>query len=274
MKKLLALMLALLMVFALAACSNKGEEEEDLKDYLQAEEVKDSITTDSGDTFYFDLVDSETVTITKFDGDDKAHAVVIPETLDGKTVVAISDEAFSACSKISEITIPATVTKIGAFAFSYCQMLTTVTIPDTVTSIGEAAFRNCRALTTLNLGAGITAIEAYTFLECTSLTSVTIPANVKTVAQGAFFGCSALESLTVEEGCEILGVAAFQNCVALEAVSLPASVVSIGDNALAGADALYVEGITLPENTECEAYKYIYEVLKPKNKPAEQTPAA
>ena len=42
MKKLLALMLALLMMATtLVACSDKEETEEDLKDYLQNDEVED-----------------------------------------------------------------------------------------------------------------------------------------------------------------------------------------------------------------------------------------
>ena len=78
----------------------------------------------------------------------------------------------------------------------------------------------------------------------------------------------------MEEGCEIIGAAAVQNCTALETLVLPASVVSIGDLAFAGSDNLYLEGITLPANTESAAYEYVHEVLKPENKPAEETPAA
>lgn len=275
MKKLFALILALLMIFALTACSEEEEGEEDLKDYLVKEEVVDSITLENGDTFYFDLIDSETVTVTGFTGNDKAHAVAIPETLDGKTVVAISDEAFYGCSKLNAITIPATVTNIGAYAFARCEMLTTVTVPDTVTSLGEAAFYGCKALTSVTIGSGISALEAYTFLECTSLTTVTVPATIKTIAHGVFFGCTALESAVIAEGCEIIGFAAFQNCTALNALTLPASVVSIGNLAFAGNDSLFAEGITLPEgNVTCEAYKYITETLKPENKPVEETPAA
>lgn len=272
MKKLLALILAALMLLTLVACSDEDEMEEELKDYLVNDKVVDNVTNEDGETFYFDLIDSETVIITGYNSGDKAHPLNIPETLDGKAVVAIADEAFYGCSKINSITLPTTVTSIGAYAFARCEMVTAIAIPNTVTTIGEGAFYGCKAATTLTIGTGISGIEKYTFWGLTSLTSVTVPANVKTVAQGAFYGCTALESVTVEEGVELIGAQAFQNCTVLATLKLSASIVSIGDHAFDGG-SLYVEGIELPTDTSCAAYKYVTEVLKPENKPVEQTPA-
>ena len=274
MKKLLALILAMLMVVAFAACSNEDDTKEDLKDYLQNEEVVDKITNNDGETFYFDIIDSESVTITGYNSGDKAHPLNIPATLDGKEVVGISDQAFYYCSKINAINIPASVTSIGAYAFAGCEMVTDINLPATVTSIGEGAFYNCSAATSLSVGAGIDDIEKYTFMGCTSLTTVTVPANIKTVAQGAFYGCTALTSVTIAEGVEIVGAQAFQDCTALETLTLPASVVSIGDHAFDGSDNLYLDGVTVPTDTASAAYKHIHEVMKLENKPVDQTPAA
>jgi len=148
MKKLLALTLALLMAVSLVACGDDDQEREDLKNYLQNEEVINFVTLESGETYYFDQVDSETVTITSYKCSNEKHALVIPDQLNGKTVVGISDQAFKANNDITSITIPATVTEIGDFVFAECAQVTEVTIPASVTSLGKYIFTNCTALET------------------------------------------------------------------------------------------------------------------------------
>jgi hypothetical protein len=69
---------------------------------------------------------------------------IIPD--DG-SVTGIGDNAFSDCSDLTSITIPAGVTVIGDWAFSYCGGLKSITIPDSVTSIGDYAFYDCASLT-------------------------------------------------------------------------------------------------------------------------------
>ena len=256
MKKLLALILAVLMVAAFAACSKDEDEKEDLKDYLQKDEIVDSITNENGETFYFDMIDSETVVITKYESGDEKHALVIPETLDGKTVVAIGEKAFRTCNAITSVTIPATVETIGAYAFEGCQLLTAINIPATVKTIGECAFGGCTAVTALTIAEGstISVIESFTFQGCTSLASVTIPAHVKTVKQGAFIGCAALAEITIADGVEVIEKQAFQNCTALATLTLPNSLTEIGDQAFSGSEALYTEGVTYPAGSAAEAY--------------------
>ena len=85
MKKLFALTLALLMILSLAACSDKGNDDEDMGRYEQEDEVVLDHITIGEDTFYFDNVDSESVTITGYQGDHET--VVTPETIDGKPTI-------------------------------------------------------------------------------------------------------------------------------------------------------------------------------------------
>ena len=71
--------------------------------------------------------------------------VVIPSQIDGKTVVAIGDNAFSDADTglglgITSVIIPNTVTSIGWSAFQGND-LTSVTIPSSVTLIDNAAFK-------------------------------------------------------------------------------------------------------------------------------------
>ena len=62
-----------------------------------------------------------------------------------------NEEAFIACSWLSEITIPNSVTSIGAQAFNACYSLKEITIPNNVTSIGHSAFKNCTTLQSITL---------------------------------------------------------------------------------------------------------------------------
>lgn len=256
MKKLLALILAALMIASFAACSKEEEQGEDLKDYLQNDEVVNFITNENGETFHFDLIDSETVKITGYDAPDAKHALVIPETLDGKTVVEIAEAAFRTCNSITSLTIPATVKTIGANAFEGCQLLTEINIPANVKNIGKNAFGTCTAVTKVNFAEGSTidTIETLTFQGCTSLTAVTIPAHIKTVKEGAFLGCTSLAEITVADGVKVIEKQAFQNCTALSKLTLPASLTAIGDQAFSGSENLYIGGATYPAESVAEEY--------------------
>lgn len=66
----------------------------------------------------------------------KAKPDVVSGNYDVKEgTVIIADEAFTGCSRLTNITMPDSVTSIGERAFSDCSSLTSITIPDNVTSI-------------------------------------------------------------------------------------------------------------------------------------------
>jgi hypothetical protein len=79
------------------------------------------------------------IAITGYDGN--VDELVIPSSIDGMTVIAISDSAFASMS-IKSASVPDTVTKIGWFAFKDCKHLRSVSIPKNVKSIGYSAFSN------------------------------------------------------------------------------------------------------------------------------------
>ena len=273
MKKLLALTLALLMILAFAACSDKEDDKKDnLDDYVQDDDVEITHVTIDQSTFHFESIDSETVRITAYEGPDSPHDIEIPEKLIEKTVVEISEQAFY-YSNIQSVKIPATVTAIGKAAFAGCAELKSVTIPAAVKTIGEKAFYGCTALTALSFAteSALTDIEEHTFYGCTKLTEVSIPAYIKTVGTGAFYGCEALATVTVAEGVEVIGAQAFQNCKALASLTLPASVSSIGQYAFSGSESLYRDGVTCPKDSYAEGK--INDMNLAATAPAETTPA-
>ncbi len=256
MKKIFSVLLALLLVASLSACKEDSDDLSDLDKYKQEEEIITNVTLESGEVFHFEAVDSETVTVTKYEGKDAPHAVTIPDTLNGKTVVAISDEAFRSLSNIKSVTIPATVTKIGDYAFQGCTNLETVVIPAGVTAIGMGAFHQCEKLTSVTFAENcqLKTISHSAFAKCSSLKELTIPGHIETIEDGAFLGCSGLTTLKINEGVATIGAQAFQNCTELKAVTLPASLTAIGQFNFTGAENLCAEDVAAPADSYAAQY--------------------
>ena len=97
----------------------------------------------------------KTVEVTRRDygDDDYSGDIVIPQNVavNGNTysVTTIGERAFSGCSALTSVSIPA-VTTIGNYAFSGCSALTSADMPE-VTTIGGYAFYNCSALTSADM---------------------------------------------------------------------------------------------------------------------------
>ncbi|MEN8783477.1 MAG: leucine-rich repeat protein, partial [Akkermansiaceae bacterium] len=185
------------------------------------------------------------VTIT--DCDEAATGeIVIPPTIEGKTVTSIGNEAFKNCTDLTSITIPDSVTSIGNGAFNGCTSLTSITIPDDVTSIGDYVFQNCTSLTSITIPDNVTSIGESAFGSCTDLTSITIPDSVTSIGNGAFYSCTSLTSITIPDSVTSIGEGVFQDCSSLTSITIPDGVTSIGDYAFAGCTSL--TSITIPDN--------------------------
>ena len=87
------------------------------------------------------------------------------------------------------------VTKIDGSAFSHCSNLVRVTIPASVTSIGSCAFEYCSNLQSIVIPDGVTKILGNTFDSCTKLTQVVIPTSVTRISAGAFLSCTSLANV-------------------------------------------------------------------------------
>ncbi len=186
-------------------------------------------------------------------------AIAIPASLGGYPVTSIGAYAFSSCSGLSSVTIPASVTSIGDGAFYWCSGLTSVTIPDSVMSIGAYAFSGC-SLTSVTIPANVTSIEDFAFNSCSGLTTVaipdgvtnigiqafahcnliavSIPDSVTSIAEYAFVSCYKLASVTLSSNITSLGAGSFQWCSGLTSVLLPSSVTNIGAEAFLGCSGL------------------------------------
>ena len=127
-----------------------------------------------------------------------AH-LVIPAKIGNEEIKEIDSWAFSDCTGLTSISLPASLTTIGEGAFEGCKSLTSITLPANLTKIDKYTFSDCTGLTSITLPANLTQIGEYAFYDCKGLTSVHLPASLTTIDQYAFYGCGGLASAVFED---------------------------------------------------------------------------
>ena len=165
------------------------------------------------------------------------RSVVIPTN-----VTTVGYSAFKRCSSLTTVTFEkeSQLKTIGGDyyyggAFSDCTALTSIEIPASVETIGNTAFSDCSSLATVTFekGSRLKTIGNNAYYRCTSMTSIEIPASVETIEKKAFMHCSSLATVTFEKGSQLKTIAgdsydgAFSDCTALTSIEIPASVETI-----------------------------------------------
>ncbi|MCR5448480.1 MAG: leucine-rich repeat protein, partial [Solobacterium sp.] len=220
--------------------SAEVSEEEPVEESEPEQEDAEETILFAGETdpSQFTTVDNAdgTVSIKMYSGTDTA--VVIPSTIDGKTVTAISDYAFNGNSTIISVEIPGSVKSIGRQAFENDSKLETVTLHEGLTTIANMAFSSCASLKNINLPDTLTTMDGSIFRECTSLENISLPAGLTEIGQSAFLGCTSLNRVVIPNGVTQISLFLFQNCTSLTEVSIPDSVISIGQDAFKNCSSL------------------------------------
>ena len=175
------------------------------------------------------------------------------------SVETIGASAFKGCSKLATVTFEkeSQLKTIGggsysSGAFSDCTALTSIEIPASVETIEAAAFKGCSSLATVTfengsqlktIGGGSSYYGAFSY--CTALTSIEIPASVETIEASAFHHCSSLATVTFENGSQLKTIeggypssGTFADCTALTSIEIPASVETIEAAAFKGCSSL------------------------------------
>ena len=93
-------------------------------------------TTKQGKFLY--TTDGNHATITGYTGTDTQ--LVIPSVIDGYTVTAIADNAFSSHTELESVIVSNGIEKLGWFAFQGCNKLSELTVSASIQSIGYSAF--------------------------------------------------------------------------------------------------------------------------------------
>lgn len=84
-------------------------------------------------------------------------------------ITAISNGAFSNCSKIEQVVFPSSLKAIGEYAFDDCRSIKQIDFPANLQAIGKRAFSNCSSLTGINLPSSIETLGEECFYSCGNL---------------------------------------------------------------------------------------------------------
>ena len=136
-------------------------------------------------------------------------SIVIPETINGKPVVAIGPKAFKSTS-ITAIKIGKNIRKIEKNAFHKCEKLSSVTWNCKCNAIPADCFSECSNLTNFDFSA-IKKIGRYAFWR-SGLQEVCLPKNIECISERAFGGCNELRSVIWNGTCDVIPAACFAFC--------------------------------------------------------------
>ena len=173
------------------------------------------------------------VIVEKYNGNDEN--IIIPDTIDNKSVTSIEQTGFQGCKNLKSIYIPSGITNIGSRIFWECPNLyaievsadnpeyssvdgvlfnkyktvllqypagnirTDYTTPNSVKTIDDAAFNYCQYLIDLSVSDSVTDIAQFAFVEGVSIRNIFIGSGVETIEYRAFINTINLLSITVSE---------------------------------------------------------------------------
>lgn len=232
MKKFLAVLLAVLMLVTLVACS---KDEDEGGSGIEANANDNVFSNNDGlGSFTYEVNENGHYDITGYKTTSSAnHAITIPAVIEDIAVTGIAAEAFKSCTSLTAVTIPDSVLKIGDYAFAACTQITEIAVPEGVTELGIGVFSDCTALTKVTLPTTVKEIPEQTFWGCKALATVNIDANVTSIGNGAFWDCDALTSVSVPSSVTSIGDVAFYSCDALTKIEVANAEVVIGEAAFA-----------------------------------------
>ena len=131
-------------------------------------------------------------------------------------VIAIGDNGFYRCPKLSLTSLPSGITSLGDYAFADCSMLTLTSLPSGITSLGDYVFRDCPRLALTSLPSGITSLPTAAFQYCPKLALTTFPSGMTSIGDYAFKQGTGLASITLPPALTAIGNQAFANCYNLK----------------------------------------------------------
>ena len=196
-------------------------------------------------------------TISDFTVDDRGYItgytgesgnLVIPGTVENKTVLGVASGAFQNRWDIETVTLPDSLQHIEDNAFSHCGNLSAVIFGSGLKTIGSRAFENCTHLRSLTLPEGLESLGEYAFNSCESLEMVTLPSTLSELPKGAFYICWRLKEVNIPEGVTYIGQDAFYECEGMLKLTLPTTLRTISSGAFTA--CVRLTEVTIPEGVE------------------------
>lgn len=218
----------------------------------------------NGVSWKFSVLDDSEISIEGIECSNDISELVIPDSIEGKPVVALSEESCSKLEDVECIRIPDSVLSIGSCAFRDCNCLKRIAYSSNLEKYEPNWTRGCSRLEEIVLPGLLEKITPAIF-DSPNLKKLTIGAGTHTVMPGAF-AKSNLESIEVDpdndylmsdglalyskdgvamlalavpvvkykvlEGCKALAKKAFSNFEAVEEVAFSSTLELIGDYSL------------------------------------------
>ncbi len=232
-------------------------------------------SSESGLEYLVTAVSGSTGTVSVYRLTDKSRTkevIPITVTFHGITyrVTAVSDSAFSGCTKLKEVQVGSNVKTIGKKAFANCTSLTKVTGCTAVTRVGSQAFYKCTKLASVANMQKLTTIDSKAFYGCTKLTRVgkvknTITlAKVKTIGASAFYHCRAVKKVNLTStALTKIGDSAFEGMTALTSFTeKSAKLSSLGKKAFYGDKKLAAVTISTTKLTASKVKSQAFKGIK------------
>lgn len=159
------------------------------------------------------------VEISRYNG--TSASIIIPNRINGKTVLRLGNSLFENCKWITEVVLPNELISIGSKAFRYTA-LTHIVFPHTIEELGAEAFAYS-SITEIVFPPSVKKIPDRLCEKCEKLKTVIIMSAVE-IGEYAFGFCSAVTKLALPETLVTIKNEAFCCCHGLDTIVLPASV--------------------------------------------------
>ena len=186
----------------------------------------------------------ESIPSEAFSGCTNLTGIKIPAS-----VTSICDSAFEGVTSLTNIELPPSVTDIGYHAFGYCTSLTNIKLPSSVTSIGYYAFAQCRNVVFLNIENDNKYYQ--TFNNCIytkdgkvlisvvgNPSSISFLQSIETIIDSTFYGCTNLTDIEIPRIVTRIGYEMFYGCTSLNNIEIPTNVTSIDNYAFSECTSL------------------------------------
>ncbi len=280
-KRLLAGLLALLLICAVAvSCGKKQDEtppvpltpetvkpidEADRLDYTADAILAGKIellcssfveTVASPESEFWYRVENGCATLIGYLGE--SASVRVPDTLGGAPVTAIEADSFANSTCIELLYLPDTVISIGASALKGCSALKALRTPLLGASansdqylgylFGAASYADNSlavpaTLEYLELASTARRLADYALFECNDLLCITLPQSMTEIGRYALYGCHSLITFNTAHLTK-LDEHALDSCIALTRLDFTNSMTSFGLGALESCESLH--RLTLP----------------------------
>lgn len=191
--------------------------------------------TVTGGNIYFD---TRYNTVTKCD--NTVTEIVIPEEIEGVAVTGIQGYAFSGCTDLSSVYIPASIKTMQSGVFRGCSKLLRIDVDNTSTSYKSIdgvlytsdmelyAYPTGKEGASYTLETGTKSVWPYAFSGA-SIESIVLPHTVTEIGQGAFNGAK-LKSVELPDSVTTVGEGVFSSCKEIVSAKLSQNLKSLSYN--------------------------------------------